>query len=808
MKQQRSSFHTIAPMGLIAALALLAPHARANPPFAKYIFPPGGQRGTTVQVKVGGCFFHGEAGFEMLGPGITAPSRIREVKTTWFEGPLIPQPASQRAEDYPKDHAATIKIAPDAELGSRAWRAWTSQGATPAMQFVVGDLPEVIEHEIDGASVPVEVKLPVTINGRIFPRENVDIWTFHADAGQQITCDVNAKRLGSPLDAELQVFDPAGKPVHATLLRAGGDPRLHFIATTPGLYQARIRDVAYGGLQDYVYRLTITADPYVDSIYPLGGRRGSKVRFELAGHALRSKFADVNIKADASDLSAVQFIQAGSKTNPVPIDLDNLPEILEAEPNDHPADVKPVALPAMLNGRIDHPGDVDYWAVEAKKGETLDLDLRAARLGSPLDSVLSIEDAQGKPLAKNDDRLPGQADSQLTFKVPADGIYYIRVEDRFASRGGSTFAYRLRVAPARPDYRLSFATDAITLPRSGDAPADPPAKRRGAPPMTVKVDVQRIGGFDGPIHLALEGLPQGVSAANTIITARQLSAQVKLTAAPTAKIAAVRVRVIGTAEIGGKSVSRMAALAPAPGQAAMQMPVNDVLLSIAIPTPFTATGEYEHPFIPCGSVHHRHYELDRGGFDGPITISLADRQIRHLQGVTAPVVVIPPGANSFDYWIALAPEMELGRTVRVVFMLTATVKDFDGSDHIVSFSNGEPNNQFVSVATAPLLNVGLDETSLLARPGQADDLIVHIQRAPALVGQPVKIELVLPPQLHDVQADPITLPPSQSQGTLRIRFGDKPGPFTLPALLRATAPGPGDPSRAEVRIELVPARSR
>ena len=211
------------------------------------------------------------------------------------------QPASQRAEDYPKDHACTVKIAADAETGPRAWRTWTSQGATPAMQFVVGDLPEVVEQEVDGAPAPVEVKLPVTINGRIFPRENVDAWTFHADAGQQITCDVNAKRLGSPLDAELQVFDPAGKPVHATLVHAEGDPRVHFTAATDGLYEARIHDVAYGGLQDYVYRLTITADPFVDSIYPLGGRRGSKVHFELTGHALmRSNVAEVELPADAA----------------------------------------------------------------------------------------------------------------------------------------------------------------------------------------------------------------------------------------------------------------------------------------------------------------------------------------------------------------------------------------------------------------------------------------------------------------------------------------------------------------------------
>src|SRR5580700_2059512 len=104
----RSLIHALPVLVALTSLSL-----RANPPAAKYIFPAGGQRGTTVEGKVGGCFFHGDAGFEMLGPGITAPSRLHQINTLWFEGPLIPQPASQRPEDYPKDHACTIKIAAD-----------------------------------------------------------------------------------------------------------------------------------------------------------------------------------------------------------------------------------------------------------------------------------------------------------------------------------------------------------------------------------------------------------------------------------------------------------------------------------------------------------------------------------------------------------------------------------------------------------------------------------------------------------------------------------------------------------------------
>ena len=54
------------------------------------------------------------------------------------------------------------------------------------------NLPEVMEEEIDGRPLPQAVTLPVTANGRIFPREDVDIWTLEAKAGDVIVCDAAA----------------------------------------------------------------------------------------------------------------------------------------------------------------------------------------------------------------------------------------------------------------------------------------------------------------------------------------------------------------------------------------------------------------------------------------------------------------------------------------------------------------------------------------------------------------------------------------------------------------------------------------
>src|SRR5688572_19872820 len=49
---------------ILALLMLIGPlRTRANEPVAMYIFPPGGQRGTTVETRVGGLFFHGDAAF-------------------------------------------------------------------------------------------------------------------------------------------------------------------------------------------------------------------------------------------------------------------------------------------------------------------------------------------------------------------------------------------------------------------------------------------------------------------------------------------------------------------------------------------------------------------------------------------------------------------------------------------------------------------------------------------------------------------------------------------------------------------------
>ena len=453
---------------------------------------------------MGAHFLLGGSPFEMSGSGIEASRSIKEIDTIWFEGPMIFKPVSQAAESYPKDHIGTVRIDANAMPGVRFWRLWTSQGAVDSRPFIVGDLPEVVEDEIDGQSIPARVTLPVTINGRMFPREDVDIWEFEATAGQTITCEVLASRIGSPLDSRLEVRGPDGRKVAENTDHFGSDSLLRFTATQTGTWQVHIHDSTYRGLQQFVYRLTITAGTYVDRVFPLGARAGSTATFQLSGQHTPETSVEVKLPDSVAAQHLQYFPLGDSLSNPVVIELSDLDEHVEHEPNDVPARNDAITVPAILNGRVDKPSDTDHWLISAKKDQPLEFDLGSARYGSPLDAVLTISDTTGQQLSQTGSSQDNPVEPKTTVTFPADGDYVISVKDYRDDHGGPEFAYRLRIGPPRsPDFRLSLSGDAITVSRGGEA--------------KFKVNIERLAGFKGEVALSVNGLPEDVTVTATTI---------------------------------------------------------------------------------------------------------------------------------------------------------------------------------------------------------------------------------------------------------------------------------------------------
>lgn len=768
--------------GLAIVLAMSAVVARGEPPAATYVFPAGGQRGTKVAIRVGGMFLYEHARFEILGPGASSSPEIKRTETTWFDGPLIRQPASQAAENYPKDYAGEIQIATGAPLGFRRWRVWNAQGITPLARFVVGNLPEIVEEEIDGRPIPVTVALPVTINGRIFPREDVDAWSFEAQAGQAITCSLAATEFGSPLKGRLEIRDPSGKAIAESTGSGVGDAQLRFVATETGTHEVRIHDIQFGGLQNYVYRLTVTNGPWIDSVYPLGGRRGTEVKLEGQGQqlpqSLTAKVPDV-----APGIPYHAFEYGGRTLNPIRFDVDELPEVQETEPNASAIQSQIVAIPVVANGRIDQAGDKDSWQLALKKGESLHIQCRASLLGSPLAAELVLRDAAGKDLARAD-ALDGTGEPVLNFTAPENGKYLLEIGDKFPTRGGPAFGYRIRIAPPikTPDFELVIPDSLVV---DGDGVKN------------LEVQVLRSGDFKGPITLHVDGLPAGITAEDVKLPDGAPKGVLVLKSAPNPPVMTALLKVTGTAEIAGKPLQRIAHVASVPGDA----PLEELRFVTALKTPFKFRGTYDLRFAPRGTVLRKKFLIERGGYEGPLEVRLADKQGRHLQGVSGPVMTIPPGASEFEYPLALAPWMELSRTSRSNLMLTGEVKDSAGAVHKVSFTTQEQNEQLVALVAPGPLKVVSQRKTFTAVPGGELAIDIELKRD-RTVNSPIKLELVVPKHVRDISAEPITLPAGTESGQLRLRFGAAPGPFNGPLLLRATAERGGEPVIGETEIEL------
>lgn len=96
-----------------------------------------------------------------------------------------------------------------------------------------------------------------------------------------------------------------------------GFPWSHMVVFWPdGQYRARIHDIRFDGLQHFVYRLTISAGPWVDAVFPLGGQRGAKTNVRLIGANLAADQVEYSIPNEAD--AAGPRVVRGTRTSAAP----------------------------------------------------------------------------------------------------------------------------------------------------------------------------------------------------------------------------------------------------------------------------------------------------------------------------------------------------------------------------------------------------------------------------------------------------------------------------------------------------------
>ena len=265
-------------------------------PSSTHIYPAGAQRGTSVDVSIGGECLPPGAWFSVFWARRASLARAESVKV---ERPRVDRKTHEACRrtrlsrrrggnrrkkpiTYPKEWASRIAVDKSAQPGIVRWRLSCVQGGTVTRPFVIGELPEFLESESNSTIETANaVSLPVTVNGRIHGERDLDHFRFAAKPGQVVVCEVLAARLQSRLDPIITILDADGQPVATETIYVKNDPVIAFRATSAADYVLRIGNVSHHGDAAHVYRINISTKPFVRSTFPTGGTAGKQQTIEF-----------------------------------------------------------------------------------------------------------------------------------------------------------------------------------------------------------------------------------------------------------------------------------------------------------------------------------------------------------------------------------------------------------------------------------------------------------------------------------------------------------------------------------------------
>jgi hypothetical protein len=559
----------------LVVILFFVPTAFAQPKITS-ISPDWVQRGATLDVTLAGEGLNSVTGFVFSGESGLSASIVIESNPppsvtveSASKGIAV---AATSGRDRNKSLRARIIAVTDAPLGVREVRVLGPNGISSPLNITVGAVPEVSEVEPNNSVERAQmVSVPSALAGTIQSSTEIDHFKFKAKKGEQLVLEVMAQRTGSPLDSSLALLDANGKELARDEDSRGFDSLIEFTVPEDGDYIAQLRDFQYRGGGDYKYRLFVGVLPFVDYIFPFGGQRGKPVEVFVVGRNMQGgERITLNIDPSAPlGRQEIRLNTARGLSNPIQFDVQDLPELREAEPNNSGTNVNAVTPPVTVNGQINVAKDIDRFTFKATADGKLVCAVEARRFGSPLDALLAVY-AGESVVAQNDDAAGG--DARIEFDAKKDTEYTVVVRD-LTDRGGANFTYRLAIRPpsaAAPTFVAKYFPDAVQLNRGGRT--------------RIRCEVVRQG-FDAPVRFTASDLPAGVSVEPLVIPAGRTEGDMLISASPEATMATLPLKIMASTVADGKELVKAAsAIAP---QAQAETIFKQGFLSVFDTAPFT-----------------------------------------------------------------------------------------------------------------------------------------------------------------------------------------------------------------------------
>ncbi len=532
---------------LLAALFCGASLSLASPSFAQSVglpaprllttTPMGAKVGSQVEVTISGEHIEDADELTFSDRRITAARKLNAAELREPNGKYV------------------VTIAADCPVGIHEARVMTRLGISSSRAFSVGTLDEAVQTKANTTlATAMELKVNSICNATMTQRA-VDHYIFEAKKGQRVIVDCATRGIDSKLDAVVIVADAAGRDL--LVERRGGV--LDFTVPADGKYVIKVHELTFKGGQAYYYRLAVSELP---------------------------------VGAPIVRLPSTKPVNSFSWP---PQGLKEQAELAESEPNNDRTKAQKISLPCDIAGSFFPAADVDVFEFEAKQGDVWWVEVASERFGLPTDpSILVQHVARTGDTEKLTDvaefsDIPspvklssngyaydgppynaGSADILGKLEIKEDGLHRLQLTDLFGgTRNDPKNVYRLVIRKAAPDFAVVAWALHMEL-RNGDRNAvSKPLALRGGATMALEVVAIRRDGFDGDIDLAMEGLPEGVTASGLKIPTGQSRGVMLVTANQNAP------RAIGSATFFGRATIDSAAVIRPCRLASYAWPITD-----------------------------------------------------------------------------------------------------------------------------------------------------------------------------------------------------------------------------------------
>jgi len=522
-----------------------SPKPRPEPQLSS-AFPIGAAQGARVRVELRGQNLENAYALWSDCAAITA-----EIKSI---DPVKPEGDGKAATGQAVFQiVAELVVAPDTKVGQHTFRIIGPRGISNPLPFFVYQEPVMVEGDLplDGSPAARRIKtLPAVLSGTLGTSGEVDSYSFDAEAAQELFFEV---LHSGRTDPQIAIYEKSGSWFDSKALRrlAFNDetntasknlsPALTYRFARKGSFLVTVTGFLGRGGPESSYQLRI-----VPSTQQKFAMSGPKLAHEVDGRWQERSFARElrldRLKAlksravEMADLKTgvLDESKAGSAASAAPLEVQpvtanrraapatELVLTAEQEPKPSTHESLAITLPALIDGKIDSPGDADRFKFRVEDGARLVFEIETPMKPAPLFTPrVGLFDENGHEILSNvfafvqgsGEFIEKVHEPKVTYKFERGGEYLLEVRDLTSRNGGPDCQYRVVVRPQIPHVGRLAVCSSFGRTFDGTMTRGPEVLQLNLVPgesKKVSILTEHEEGFDGQVALSFENLPAGV----------------------------------------------------------------------------------------------------------------------------------------------------------------------------------------------------------------------------------------------------------------------------------------------------------